>query len=277
MRKEIREIKTIGGKKICRITCPDERWYSKEVLSPITGLPETDFFESSSWISSYYPKGKRFIRWIGEIGFEEAQRRMIEAGVKGSKVHLAAEDIMRGIEVKMDAKYPNKDNDGAIEELTAEEYEGIMSLVDWVDTVNIEVLATEATGFNHKFHYAGTIDLICKIDDQVWVIDYKTSPSIWPSHEIQLSSYGQLDVQELKVTKEEWKNRKLAILQLGYSRNKIKKYKFTEIEDKFDLFLATKRIWANECAGIKPKQKNYPLSVQVKKLAPKKTAKKKTK
>ena len=106
------------------------------------------------------------------------------------------------------------------------------------------------------------------IGGQVWIIDFKTSPNIWPSHEIQLSSYSHLDI-DLKITAEEWANRKQAILQLGYNRNKIKKYKFTEIEDKFDLFLATQRIWANECSGIYPKQKDYPLSVQAKQLAPK--------
>ena len=271
MKKEVRVIKN----GVCQITTYDERWYSKEVLDIETNLPVIDFFESSSWISSYYPKGKRFIQWVGSIGFEEAQKRMIEAGVKGSKVHLAAEDIMHGVKVPMDARYPNKNNEGAMEELTVEEYRAIMSLVEWVDTVDIEVLATEITAFNDMYHYAGTVDLICKIDGKIWIIDYKTSPSIWPSHEIQLSSYRYLDfdLKEMKVKMDEWKNRRIAILQLGYKRNKIKKYKFTEIEDQFDLFLAVKKTWGKECANIKPLQKDYPLFVQVEKLAPKSVSK----
>jgi hypothetical protein len=44
---------------------------------------------------------------------------------------------------------------------------------------------------------------------------------------------------------------KLAIVQLGYRRNK-KRYKFTEIENKFDLFLAAKRFWQNEHGDEKP-------------------------
>lgn len=269
MKKEIRVIKN----GVCQITTHDERFYSKSVIDEKTGLPTGfDFFPSSSWISGYYPRGERFTQWVAKIGFEEAQRRMIEAGVKGSKVHLAAEDIMQGKEVPMNANYPNKNNEGILEELTVEEYGAIMSLVDWIDTLaDIEVLATETTAFNDKFHYAGTVDLICKIAGQIWIIDFKTSPNIWPSHEIQLSSYRHLDfdLKELKVTQEEWETRKQAILQIGYKRNKIKKYKFSEIEDKFDLFLATKRIWSEECAGIHPSQKDYPLSVQAEKLAPK--------
>lgn len=269
MKKTFKDINKEKG--IVQITTWDERFYAKPVKNPITGLPEYDFYESSSWISSYYPKGKRFIQWVGEIGFDEAQRRMVEAGVKGSKTHLAAEDILKGLEVKMDGVYPNKNNDGLKEELTVEEYEGIMSLVEWLGTINIEVLASEVTAFNDLHHYAGTVDLICRIDDQVWIIDFKTSPNIWPSHEIQLSSYGYLsfDLKKLGIDKKEWADRKIAILQLGYNRNKIQKYKFTEVEDKFDLFLSTKAIWANECANVKPSQKDYPLFVQAKKLAPK--------
>ena len=265
MKKQIKVIKN----GVCQITTMDSRWYAKGVNDAKTGLPTSfDFVPSSSWVSSYYPKGARFIKWMGEIGFEEAQRRLIEAGVKGSKIHLASEDVLKGLKVEMTAKYPNKENDNAIEELTVEEYEGIMSLADWLETVNIEVLASEIVGFNDKHHYAGTTDLICRIDDQIWIIDFKTSPNIWPSHEIQLSSYKHLDfdLKELGISKEEWEARKTAILQLGYSRNKIKKYKFTEIEDKFDIFLAVKQIWANECAGIKPLQKDYPLFVKVEKL-----------
>ena len=33
----------------------------------------------------------------------------------------------------------------------------------------------------------------------------------------------------------------------------------TEIKDKFDLFLASKKIWAEETAGAAPLQRDYPL------------------
>jgi hypothetical protein len=58
------------------------------------------------------------------------------------------------------------------------------------------------------------------------------------------------------------KDFKLAVLQIGYKRNKAG-WKFTEVEDKFHLFLATWGIWANETAGQKPLQRDYPLSLQV--------------
>src|SRR5205085_7684493 len=56
---------------------------------------------------------------------------------------------------------------------------------------------------------------------------------------------------------------RLGILQVGYKRNKNQKYKLTEITDKFPLFLAAKLIWANECEGVAPLQKDYPLLVSL--------------
>jgi hypothetical protein len=53
-------------------------------------------------------------------------------------------------------------------------------------------------------------------------------------------------------------NIKLAILQVGYRRNKAG-YKWNEIEDKFLLFLAGRQIWANETEGQEPKRRDYPL------------------
>jgi hypothetical protein len=110
---------------------------------------------------------------------------------------------------------------------------------------------------NKEHGYAGTVDLVLRVDGEVWLIDLKTSKSIYPSHEVQLSSYfhGTFvnDAVELKFDKQ-------FILQLGYPHNK-NKYKFTEIEDKFDLFLSCKNIWANEVKQKQPMQKDYPLSI----------------
>ena len=60
----------------------------------------------------------------------------------------------------------------------------------------------------------------------------------------------------------EWRERKLAILQLGYSRNK-NGWKFTEVEDKFEVFLNTKGIWENECGKMQPSQVELPLSLKL--------------
>lgn len=58
---------------------------------------------------------------------------------------------------------------------------------------------------------------------------------------------------------------KLAILQVGYRGNRTKTdgsrtmWKFTEVEDKFQLFLAVQEIWKSEAEGESPSRKDYPL------------------
>jgi len=102
--------------------------------------------------------------------------------------------------------------------------------------------------------YAGTVDLLCEINGEPWIVDFKTGQNIWPSAEIQVSAYKEAitDIPNIK----------LGILQLGYWRTKTK-YKFTEIKDKYDLFLAAKRIWQNDQEGVEPKQKDYPMELKL--------------
>lgn len=61
----------------------------------------------------------------------------------------------------------------------------------------------------------------------------------------------------------DWFKSEQAILQLGYKKNKHKKWKFTPIKDQFNLFLAVRKIWARETAGIQPLQRDYPLSLSL--------------
>lgn len=261
MKQEIIEINKELG--IFRATSLDERFYIKTLKDNPNGFSDYKFYPSSTWITAYYHKGVELIKWIAKNGYNESELLKKEAGKKGSKTHYACADLMIGEKVNIDSKYTNKIT-GEQEELTVEEYTNVISFGEWADITKPEVLAIEQTAFNEEHQYAGTIDYILRIDGQVWIVDLKTSKSIWPPAKLQVSSYSHLeiDLKSRQITEEEWKNRKLAILQIGYTKNKFKKYKFTEIEDKFDVFLSTKAIWANENANVSPKQIEYPTSLQ---------------
>lgn len=256
MKKEIREVTD----NVLRVTTLDERWYVKPSKDIITGLPSYDYKKSVTWVSQYYPKGIAYYKWLANKGWDEAESLKIAAGEKGSKVHKASEDIEKGVEIPIDAKYLNPTT-GKEEELVLEEVDCIVSFRDWLDKVKPELLAIEMVVFGDG--YGGTLDRIYRYNGFIWIVDLKTSQYIWPSHEIQLSAYSHADIdyKSLGITDKEWANRKLGILQLGYRKNKAG-YKFTEIEDKFDLFLVAMKIWANENPDAKPKQKDYPLTIK---------------
>ena len=85
------------------------------------------------------------------------------------------------------------------------------------------------------------------IEDKKYIIDLKSSQYIWPSHELQISAYKHAGDPEHQ------KDLGLAILQLGYRKNK-RHWKLTEIEDKYEQFLAAKTIWQSEHGKEKPLQ-----------------------
>jgi hypothetical protein len=240
MKIEIRKTKEEG---IIQITTLDERWYQDgDVFRP-----------SSSWIASYYPKGIQFYKWLAEKGWDEAEAIKNAAGNKGSRVHQGAEKLLLGETLKMDDKV--KDENGEAE-YSVVEWEALMSFSDWYKEENPKrIIAIEQVAVSRKYNYAGTLDLYYeKQDGRIGILDIKTSPNIWPEMELQLSSYKQA-VEEVgdKVDFVE-------ILQVGYRLNK-RKWKITEVEDKFNLFLAARQIWESENKDVQPKQRDYPVKI----------------
>ena len=229
-------------KDCIRVTTTDERWYIKD----------KDIYTSSTWIASYVPS-KELAIWMAKMGWDEAEFVKREAGAKGSRVHKGCEILGEGGVVHHNDSF--SDGEGDTQELTAEEYEGILSFKAFCDEVKPEILATEQTVFNKEFMYAGTLDAIMKIKDKIWLVDYKTSSKIHLSHRAQLSSYFEADGVKAD---------KMGILQLNYRVGGNKKgWKFTEIEDEFDSFIHAMHFWKKANANVKPKQKDYPLKISL--------------
>lgn len=241
MKKIIKEV----NRNITQVTIADERWY----------VVRNQYIPSVTWICSYYPKGQAFWRWLASKGWDEAQAIKVAAGDKGSKVHKAIESLLDGKEVPMTALFVNPTTEKE-EELTLEEYECLMSFVEWWKACKPTCLGKELVVVNREYGYAGTVDLICEVGGERWVIDFKTGQNVWPEHRLQVSAYAHaLRDAHQRIDK-------LGILQIGYQRNK-HNYKLTEVEDCFDLFMATRQIWATETAGQKPLKRDYPLALRL--------------
>ncbi len=253
MKKEIREVKN----GIVQITTVDERWYARPRSNATTGLPEYEFVPSVTWICDFYPKGVGFYKWLADKGWDESQSLKEAGGIRGTKVHAAIEDLLAGMTVKMEDGYTNPSTD-LVEPLTLEEYQCIISFVAWYKAVQPEIVGHDLTVWNEVEKYAGTIDLICKIDGILTLVDFKTSKAVWPSHRMQVSAY-----KHALTDKVPWfplKVQNLSILQLGYTKNRLG-YKETDVTDCYDLFLHAKGIWAEETKGQHPPQRDYPLTI----------------
>lgn len=237
------------GKNTVRYTTCNERWY----LTYDDDGKITRKVPSVTWILNYMPTSPYLIKWIAEQGLDEAENVKKKAGVKGSKVHNAIEDLLLGNEVKHDSLYFNELSK-LDEELSAEEYKAIYSFSQWFAEFNPKTVKTEFNIIGKE--YAGTIDYVCTIEKQNYLIDFKTSAQIYDVHRAQVSAYKHLLEEETK------KKFKMAILQVGYNRNK-KGYKFTEIEDLFPLFESAKAQWAHAEKNTHPKEIELPLKINL--------------
>lgn len=240
------EVRVTKNPDLIQITTTDERWYMHQKSGA--------FYPSSTWIASYTPK-PGLMKWVGAVGLEEAERIKQTKGEKGGRVHNAIEGLLVSGHITLDAVVP--DANGELKELSAEEWEAVMSFVAWLDEMrakepDIELLAIEEPGFNDEFMYAGTRDLRLRIGQQTWTIDIKTSANIYTDHKAQVASYGRFP---------DALSDRLGIIQVGYERNK-KGFKFTEIErEKFGLFLAAMTFWKAENENAQPYQRDYPTAL----------------
>ena len=230
-------------KDLVQITTTDERWY----------LVDGVYLPSVTWILNYLPKGYAFEQWLKTHG-QNADDIRDKAGKRGSVIHAVLEQLLLGKEVKHDDKFLNNIT-GEMQEITAEEYAMSFTFIDWYNEHKPEVIQTEATVSDGKT--AGTVDLVCKIGDQYWVIDFKTSKQIHNTHLIQVANYR-------KKLEKDYPGIKGGILLIGKGTKKGYQFKPLENEQALEtVFEAAYQIWDFEVKQKQPLQRDYPLSLKL--------------
>ena len=61
----------------------------------------------------------------------------------------------------------------------------------WVESKEIEWIASEKKVYSKFWNYAGTIDALAKINGELYVIDFKTSAKIYKEYYLQVYGYAQ--------------------------------------------------------------------------------------
>lgn len=79
-------------------------------------------------------------------------------------------------------------------DLDRESEQAVQQFLDMMTTLDVQMLATEVTVYNHTLGYGGTFDLIAIIDGVLCLVDLKTSKGLWWEHEIQLSALAKAEV-----------------------------------------------------------------------------------
>lgn len=95
----------------------------------------------------------------------------------GTAVHGYAEAISRGIDVEV-----------------PEDYAPFVAVYRrFLADFSPAFLAAEEMVCSLKHGYAGTLDAICTIAGETWLLDYKTSKGVYPETALQLAAYGAAD------------------------------------------------------------------------------------
>jgi hypothetical protein len=156
-----------------QITLPDSRYYRRN----------GEYYPSITYVLSYYPKGKFYEDWLKKVGFasEHIVRR---AGEAGTKVHDMIESYLNGEEL-------NFLNSNGYPQYSPEVWQMFLRFVDFWEEYNPTLIETEVHLFSDEIKVAGTCDMVCEINGEIWIIDFKTSNHLQTTYDLQTAIYGK--------------------------------------------------------------------------------------
>lgn len=159
-----------------------------------------------------------------------SKRHVEEASEKGKRVH-------RWIH-----KRESKDN--------TKEVSGFnQQYLKWVEDFDVETLEQEIVCISNwseedKPRYAGTIDAICKIDNESWLIDFKTSKAIKNDTFLQLVAYGfSKSYLKNNETIDKEKPQNYGIVHLQQNKYRFLKLDNQYIDHLYDVFSAYYKVF----------------------------------
>lgn len=149
-----------------QITFPDTRFYQVD----------DEFFPSVTSVLAYWPKNPAFYEWLKDVG-RNADNIVREAGMEGTATHLAIEDFLKEGEYQYQGTR------------SAKVYLDVNKFNEFWEQAKPQLLHSEVSSLHMEYKYAGTVDLILKVGEEVWLIDIKTSNNLHESYYGQLMAY----------------------------------------------------------------------------------------
>jgi hypothetical protein len=155
-----------------QITLPDSRYYRRN----------GEYYPSITYVLQYYPKGKHFEDWLKQVG-NNADHIVRKAADDGTQTHELCEAYLNGEELNFLSSSGDPKYDVNI-------WQMFLRFVEFWETFNPTLIETEVHLFSDKLKVAGTCDLIVEINNELWVLDIKTSNHLHTSYDLQTAVYG---------------------------------------------------------------------------------------
>lgn len=231
-----------------RVDIFNERWYRH----PETGK----FYRSVTTILGIIDKGYNYDEWLKNNG-HNSEIIVDRAGKFGTEFHKLVELFLNGETVKYyDLTYLG-------DRVSTELWERFNLWIDfWIELnkkykVEYKPQGIEYITYSDEHEFAGTIDFVCRLDDELTIFDWKTGNNVGNKETLQINAYMQT-IQA----------KKGIIVHIPAKKPNKKGYKLIENKysgELFDLFLATKRVFDMENTD-EPKVLTLPLEINKEEL-----------
>ena len=202
-----------GTAKLNLFTKIAEPYIEEELFSKIKGEAENEWKKKES--TMFWKSGK-----------ESAQ----DAADSGTNIHACIEAHLHGVSIDL----------AGLSDPVRQAFEAFLS---WYKANKIEVIATEKIFYNCEMDYAGTADAVLKINDELTLVDWKSSTGIFSNYPIQVWAYALAD----ELSNSERLYKQIAIGRFGKDgASEIKVFPrngFPGIEDARDMMRACKTIF----------------------------------
>lgn len=242
-------MRTFFDKRLNKIEVLDERFYT---------LDKITYYPSVTTVLNAYPKSPHLYEWMKNNG-RNSDEILKAAAEQGSNVHNAIEEFLNGKEITW---FVN-----GKEQYTLKEWQMISRFMDFYKKHVGSVEAVEVQVFSEKFKVGGTIDLICNINGEKWIIDFKTSNAMYKTYELQLAVYKEVWEDMTKTNIDRY-----GVLWLNAATRtekelqgkcwQIKEYT-QDHEHNMRLYECTRALWDEENLNYKPKNLEYPNSYKL--------------
>ena len=232
-----------------QITFLDRRVYKKE---------EGVYYPSVTTVLQYMPKNKFFDNWLKDVG-HNADLIMRKAAEEGTAVHNAVEALIKGEEITWMDDFGNAKYNLRV-------WQMILKAAEFFK----EVIAAEEFTFSDQHEYAGTADLIVKMDGEIWLLDVKTSNNLHRSYDLQLAAYAkaweEMFGQKIDRTGILWlkSSKRSASKKEGVYQGHGWEIKVIDkIDENFELFKTIYSLFRLDNPTIEPIYNHYPTKIKL--------------
>lgn len=235
-----------------QITLPDSRFYKRN----------GKYYPSITYVLNSYPKGNHFEDWLKKVGYA-SEYIVKKSAEEGTAVHNLIESYLEGKELNFLNSYGDP-------QYNTDVWQMFLKFVEFWELYQPKLIESEVFLFSDEVEVAGTCDLVCEINGELWIIDFKTSNHLHKAYDLQLATYSKCYEECFGK-----KINNIGILWLKSSKRKLNKEKMQgkgweiyipekSVDENFELFKLVKKLHDLEHPNEGPIFTEFKTSVKMK-------------